>query len=64
MFILILIMQRKFVRACSDEKEVKHSIFRQWLGESEEMWVDIIAEDEAFDYSANVCTEHGSDCST
>ena len=44
------------MRACSDEKEVKHSIFRQWLGEAtvtEEMWVDIIAEDEAFDYSAN-----------
>ena len=49
-------MQRKFVRACSDQKEVKHSIFRQWLSETivtEEMWVDIIAENEAFDYSAN-----------
>ena len=52
--VVFLFKQRKFVRLSGDDKTATYNVFRQWMGKdrinSEEEWVSIMEEDDAFDY--------------
>ena len=44
-------IQRKFVRECTSNSEAKHSVYREWIGESlDEVWFTIMEVDESVDY--------------
>ena len=51
---VLISFQRKFVRLSTNDKEASYSTFRDWLGStmvSEEMWSDVMDEDDCFDYT-------------